>query len=347
MMFDLEEESQSSSRKALSRPVVLPFVEQPPQPRRKPRRQLTPTEAGGLPASFSGLRPASLPVPSPIRTSRDHIQTSSSLLPAVSAAPAAMIPGAVDKEEGGEQVDEDKLDDVEEENAEEEDLDSRDIEILKLVAANTPSHRGAWRKDGEAWNLFTRRQNGRRQDRENDIDENEEDAEDRWMISSSRRKANGNGRPVFTHHLAPLTPVLGSDGGFVPGSMPIDIRPLSRPPQSLSLASYQPQTLASAPGQSESQNPQTPRAASSAAIRKAAYAERDRERAMDPGALDFAVEDGDDDGAEEDQNVSEFDEEGVDGAGDLPISSGRKNALKILKARSKIPEAGMWRSLAD
>jgi hypothetical protein len=32
-----------------------------------------------------------------------------------------------------------------------------DAEILRLVAANTPSHRGAWKKDSRAWQLFVRR----------------------------------------------------------------------------------------------------------------------------------------------------------------------------------------------
>ena len=36
--------------------------------------------------------------------------------------------------------------------------DARDAEILKLVAADTPSHRGAWKLDGKAWQTFTRRQ---------------------------------------------------------------------------------------------------------------------------------------------------------------------------------------------
>jgi hypothetical protein len=46
-------------------------------------------------------------------------------------------------------------------NAVSEDLepfDPREAEILKLVAADTPSHRGAWRKDSRAWQLFVRRQ---------------------------------------------------------------------------------------------------------------------------------------------------------------------------------------------
>jgi hypothetical protein len=70
---------------------------------------------------------------------------------------------------------------------------------------------------------------------------------------------------------------------------------------------------------------------SSAALRKASYAERDLARSMDPGALDFLTHDDEDYGDE-------------DGAG--TGSRGRQNALKILQARSKLPSDGMWRSLA-
>jgi hypothetical protein len=72
-------------------------------------------------------------------------------------------------------------------------------------------------------------------------------------------------------------------------------------------------------------------AQSPAALRKAAYAERDRARSMDPGALDFLVH--------EDE-----DEDGEDGPG--AGSRGRESALRILQARSELPAEGMWRSLA-
>lgn len=55
---------------------------------------------------------------------------------------------------------------------------------------------------------------------------------------------------------------------------------------------------------------------------------------MDPGALDFAMSEEDD--VEEETEV------------EMPVSGerARKQALKILKAQSEVPEAGMWRSLA-
>jgi len=72
----------------------------------------------------------------------------------------------------------------------------------------------------------------------------------------------------------------------------------------------------------------------SASYRKASYAARDRSRSLDPGALDF--ESGGDDEA--------IDADDGD-AGSL--SRGRRRALKILQARSELPDEGMWRSLAS
>jgi hypothetical protein len=72
----------------------------------------------------------------------------------------------------------------------------------------------------------------------------------------------------------------------------------------------------------------------SASYRKASYAARDRSRSLDPGALDFE---------------SGGDDEGIDADdGDVgSLSRGRRRALKILQARSELPDEGMWRSLAS
>jgi hypothetical protein len=75
---------------------------------------------------------------------------------------------------------------------------------------------------------------------------------------------------------------------------------------------------------------------SSAAMRRASYAERDRLREIDPGALDFVV--ADDDDYEEDDNSTVV--------GTYVGERSRQRALRILEARSKEPDSGMWRSLA-
>ncbi|KAG8218970.1 hypothetical protein J3R82DRAFT_4712 [Butyriboletus roseoflavus] len=78
---------------------------------------------------------------------------------------------------------------------------------------------------------------------------------------------------------------------------------------------------------------------SSATLRRASYAERDRSRAIDPGALDFIPGEGED--VEEDESEEEPSKANVADEG-----RGRRRAFKILEARSKVPEAGMWMSLA-
>ena len=69
------------------------------------------------------------------------------------------------------------------------------------------------------------------------------------------------------------------------------------------------------------------------------YAERDRSRTLDPGPLDFV-------------SANDEEEENGDDEPELVTSDassgerGRIAAFKILKARSEIPDSGMWRSLA-
>jgi len=77
----------------------------------------------------------------------------------------------------------------------------------------------------------------------------------------------------------------------------------------------------------------------SATLRRASYAERDRSRAIDPGALDFIAGEGEE--AEDDESDEESTKANLADEG-----RGRQRAFKILQARSKIPEAGMWMSLA-
>lgn len=79
---------------------------------------------------------------------------------------------------------------------------------------------------------------------------------------------------------------------------------------------------------------------SAAAIRDAAYAERDRNRGQDPGpALDFIIPEDDEDDEDEDDNETKNEPPSVG-------QKARKQALRILQASSTIPEEGMWRSLA-
>jgi hypothetical protein len=81
--------------------------------------------------------------------------------------------------------------------------------------------------------------------------------------------------------------------------------------------------------------PPRSRPLSSAAWRKAAYAQRDLNRSRDPGPLDFAADEDDEDDDDEDQMKSSVDQ-----------GRGRQHALKILQVRSEVPASGMWLSLA-
>ena len=126
----------------------------------------------------------------------------------------------------------------------------------------------------------------------------------------------------------------------MPSSVPINIINRSRQREVLSLASYVPKSnLAdeNEPGPSST----THKVSSSVALRKAAYAERDRSRLMDPGALDFADEEVDEEEGGESESELQGNTDGDVGG------RGRKRALKILQARSELPPSGMWRSLAS
>ncbi|KAJ7639357.1 hypothetical protein FB45DRAFT_905382 [Roridomyces roridus] len=249
-----------------------------------PRRRKEQTDSTGLPQSFSALRPASLPVPS-------HIVRRTQ----------ASIP-----EEDGDEVPEEE---------EKEEYNSRDLQIRRLVAADIPSHRGAWRRGSDELKALV---SGRR-DEEEDEDEDEDGP-------SPLPPPHLNGR--------------GTQAG-IPGSLPIAIRPLVKPRTILSLASYRPQTLPAADPEPEPE-PEPPISSSSNAIRTALYQERDQQRAMDPGALDFPVDYGRIVEEEENRTAS------TSRAGSVPESGrGNQRALSILQARNELPDSGMWRSLAS
>jgi hypothetical protein len=126
----------------------------------------------------------------------------------------------------------------------------------------------------------------------------------------------------------------------IAASLPISIGPLSPTKEPLSLASYQPKlSLSNQPGVAvPARSKSGSRPVTSAAWRKAAYAQRDLSRYADPGPLDFAADEDDDEDLEgEDESALAS----VDKGG-----RGRQRALKILQIRSEVPASGMWRSLA-
>ncbi|KAJ7872065.1 hypothetical protein B0H13DRAFT_2059786 [Mycena leptocephala] len=275
MIFELEADGKKGRESAEG--AVMVFVEQPTQPRSSQPRRSTrrpPTDSTGLPESFKVLRPMSLPMPSNIIPPR--------------RGPSPPVESSISEEDIGEE------EEAEEEEVDEE-LDSRDQEILKLVAANTPSHRGRWKKDSAEWRTLVSR------DRNSSADDDEDDEEQAGMPSSM-----------------PLTSAA--------------CKPTSEPEPRIE---PEPETVAPVP---------------SSSVRRAVYEERDRQRAMDPGALDFAA---DANSVIEEEDESE-DDDGDQGAttsasvnGGGKVRGGRKRALKILQARDDLPDSGMFYSLAS
>ena len=108
-------------------------------------------------------------------------------------------------------------------------------------------------------------------------------------------------------------------------SLPIPIGPLGQHRQPFGLPQFQPKTsLSDRPGMLV---PPLNGNGTSSSVRRASYAERDRVRPVDPGALAFDDDDDDDD------------EDDVDSD---PETGGkaRQRALKILQARNEMPAAG-------
>ncbi|KAF8138844.1 hypothetical protein EV363DRAFT_1314955 [Boletus edulis] len=303
MIFDFEDAS--SDPESSDAALALPFVENA-QSRRRGRHRVA--RHGALPESLSSLRPASLPAYSALQSKDTRVPTTS----VSNSGRLPLTPPALLSQEAQSEYP--------------EELDPQEEEILKLVAANTPSHRSAWKRNSKAWQLFvSRRRNGVPGAL---IPEETEDgkrvagdtSDGDWGTSKDVRWSLGN-------------------AGFA-GSLPIDISPLSRRKEPLSLASYQPKTsLSDRAGMIVPAFPDGRRHTPSATLRRASYAERDRSRSIDPGALDFIAGDGEE--AEDEESDVEPDNANLADEG-----RGRQRAFKILQARSKIPEAGMWMSLA-
>ncbi|TFK66573.1 hypothetical protein BDN72DRAFT_142865 [Pluteus cervinus] len=355
MIFEIEEEG--SERTVEAKPPMLPLLEPAAQPRANSRKR----GHNGLPRSFAGLRPASLPVPSNIRPRGPNgVDSSSSMRPyPVLVNLPQELPGGENAPSGSK----DGLAGV---------LDPRDEEILKLVAADAPSHRGAWKTDSPAWRTFVRRSDGK------------------ITVLDSANGVTDDGRTEILGHVVVSSQTSTPDENEedeetsfafnIASSLPIAITPVRTPRTPLSLASYQPRT--EIPQQVGSAPAVVHKPSSSASIRKAAYAERDRSRSMDPGALDFTAEEDESDDDEDDEElagdelvsvavhaqtstsaantaattaantIANSAHPNVTGppanANDVAAGErGRKRALKILQKRSELPEPGMWRSLAS
>ncbi|THG98215.1 hypothetical protein EW026_g3935 [Hermanssonia centrifuga] len=183
--------------------------------------------------------------------------------------------------------------------------DPREAEILKLVAASTPSHRSAWKKNSAAWQTFVNRQKALDNQR-NSIPEEDE-------------SSNAEGSAYYDESeddsgLEDENKDQWSNNDTIARSLPIPIGPLGANGKTFGLPSLQPKTsLSDRPGILVPPLDKV----SAAAMRRASYAERDRRRSVDPGALDFTAEDDDD--ADEDEDM-EMDQEMPPARGSRPTA---------------------------
>lgn len=302
MIFDLEDEGSDGA--SPNEPPVLRFVDNSlTHPRHGRQRSGAHT---GRPFHFSSLWPTSYPTQGP----RARVSSEANK-PSMYANGDSVGQTAPPNPPGEQEVDS---------------VDEKDEEILKLVAAHTPSHRSAWKRNGRGWKTFLSRHHVRGASG-GLIDENQDDSErtpndtdeSDWDVMHGMS-------PGFLH----ARHAVSRPAGF-PASLPITIGPLLHRREPLSLASYQPNTSSQ---ERASVLRVDGRPISSASLRRASYAERDQTRHLDPGALDFTTE-------IEDEEESDSDRPNV-----ADETRSRHRALKILEARSKIPAAGMWRSLA-
>ncbi|KAF9534113.1 hypothetical protein CPB83DRAFT_831272 [Crepidotus variabilis] len=317
IIFPLDDVSiEDNAEKSMTEPtqtntVTLPLLEQPPpRPVHVKRRSLTAaTEA------FQNLRPSSLPAPSHVRPIRSQ--------PGVDSSSQSMMLGL--PRVVGSHLRHSSTTSPPPASPTSE----RDSALMKLVAADTPSHRGNWKPGSQSWTSLT--------SNEAKIESDEEsEAEEQGAVASSapvsvkRKIVDASDDEVEDPEPSKIVPVVGS--------LPVKIKKREAP-KLLSLSSYvepgavprdQHQPSSSAP-------PVNGKRPSAASMRKAMYAEKDRARPMDPGVLDFVVEDDEEGDSLAEAELATAKDEG---------EKARKQALMILQARSELPEEGMWRSLA-
>ena len=174
MVFALEdlEGEEDTAESSDIQPSTLPLLEQavsrPPRPR-------TIRSQNNI-EIFSSLRPSSLPNPSHIRPMRGqpHVDSSHVMLP----RPKVLItptPGG-SRSPPLQHGSSPRI------------PTEHDAELLRLVAADTPSHRGAWTPNSRAWRTFIRRQ-----DLKEDVDRSSrilEEGEETEEMDSAEERSN-------------------------------------------------------------------------------------------------------------------------------------------------------------
>ncbi|KAJ3516185.1 hypothetical protein NLJ89_g1279 [Agrocybe chaxingu] len=204
-------------------------------------------------------------------------------------------------------------------------LNELDNELLKLTAADVPSHRGTWTPDSKAWLTLTRQEEA--------VDDGEQ-AKASSTISPLHEACRGKGKKTLDFSEEEDDFYEQSRNYGVAASLPIQIVKRVKLLEQLSLASYRLQAAVGLEqeGQIDSAVPASSsihsnKHLSASTIRKAAYAERDRLRSMDPGVLDFS---------------NDPDEQDDDSEEETGEQKAHKQALQTLQARSKMGCGEVW-----
>ncbi|TFK25928.1 hypothetical protein FA15DRAFT_667919 [Coprinopsis marcescibilis] len=317
MIFDIED-LEGDDKKAAQPPPSLPLLEQPTISR--------PTRLGRarpqvMPEALAGLRPASLPAPSHIRPLRSQpgVDSSSSSAIMFSLPQNSVLARRPPRANGTKSP------------------------TSPTKAGGPSDQRGS--RNGEMRNRPTI-------PRGSTVASSiiPEESETETTDTNSENGGSKSNQPVTgasddddesEDDLAPL-PNLNLVGG--PGSLPIHILLKTQAREPLTLASYRPETAIPQEQQEASADTTVNggHKVSSASIRNAVYAERDRLRSMDPGTQDFQVFESGDEDESDDEDPERARVEAY-----LSTTRGRRQALRILQARSELPDSGMWRSLAN
>ncbi|KAH9927201.1 uncharacterized protein BXZ73DRAFT_102787 [Epithele typhae] len=324
LVFDMDNESETSTVAPAEEAEVVVDQTKPPPPEHVRLPPVRPSHSrsssnSGLPPQLQSLRPASLPAPSSMRPpsrnptppSTETAERSKALRESlVSPDPSRTRPDIVQSPI-----------EVPEENDSED--DPRQSELLRLVNASTPSHRNAWKKNSKAWQVFYNRRD-RRAGEVGPEPIHEESSYTSDDLNAKPRSYNIPDSDVTDEDDDAYLASRGQHG--IAQSLPIPIGPLGRD-------GFEVQPKTSLADQSGLVVPAL-RNNTSTSLRRQSYAERERKRSIDPGALDF-IDSGDDD-----------DDDDVEIVADEIGSKARQRALKIIEKRNEMPEAGMWRSLA-
>lgn len=181
MLFSLEDlEGEEEGRGDFSdiQPSTLPLFEQAVSRSLRPKTIRSQTNID----IFSSLRPSSLPNPSHIRPMRGQ--------PLVDSSSHAMLPRPkvlITPTPGGSRS-------PPLHNGLSPQIPTEhDAELLRLVAADTPSHRGAWTPNSRAWRTFIRRQDLKEDvDRSSRIPEEGEETEETDPVEERSPVVTGN-----------------------------------------------------------------------------------------------------------------------------------------------------------